>query len=76
MKVHAIFLLVDGREYGPFLNEDDEKLRQLLHRKGVEVIHRWIDKPKPVKKPKRKKPENMSLLEMMNFVPRRKGGGM
>ena len=73
-KIQAIVLHVDGMKFGPFYNLTDEKINRLKHKKGVEFEYILIDKPVTVRKPKVKKPQNLSLLGMdSNWVPRRKG---
>ena len=66
--VPAFFLNVDGKRYGPFFNQNDEKVNNLMHMKGVTVDHVMMNAPKE-KKVKKKKAVHPSLLDGIDWYP-------
>lgn len=73
--VQAFYLDVDGKRYGPYVSSEEDRVKRLMHLKGVKVSPVMIDKAAFKKqKVKKVKPQNLSLLDgLEGWLPIRRG---
>lgn len=69
--VQGFYLKADGKTFGPFRSSQEEKIKGLLHLKGIEVSYGLFPPGdlKPAPKKRKAKQENLSLLDGLDFRP-------
>lgn len=70
-KIHGFYLKADGKTFGPFRSSQEEKIKRLMHLKGIVIIYGLFSREelKPAPRKRRPKQENLSLLDGLDFRP-------
>ncbi|HBA72226.1 MAG TPA: hypothetical protein DCZ63_08580 [Geobacter sp.] len=72
LPVKHFFIIVDGKKYGPYLDERRKEFSSLEHKRGVEILTMWLKPVPSPPKPRKTKQQHPSLLEEVGFVPQSK----